>query len=207
MTAPALVLEKLMSDPRWPEVVDQLRAATPSHVVDQADAATAATDTVMQGLAHLMRAESTGAAVVADIPGWLRLGALDTFTSWVAGTGTTCLHNPHPSSPQPVMAAAWRPALVTCGLCVRMFHTRPGSDLDRTCDCCGRICAGPDAADGIYPGAVQVAMLVYQYGACSDCHTPVARSVAPGEVLRQSPDYLRAKPRGGRGRARGRGRR
>jgi hypothetical protein len=196
MTAATLVLEAAMLHPRWPDLVKELRGCAPPHVLDQADAATAHTDGVLRSLADVLGVDPVETGNVLDIPAWQRLGALSAFTSWVSGEATTCVHSPDPGRPQPVLAAAWKPGLITCGACVQQFATRRGSDFDRTCDSCGRVCAGPEDDDGIYPGAVQVACLIWQYGACSDCHTPPAITPQP-----------RARPRGSRGRARGRGRR
>ncbi|KXK61960.1 hypothetical protein AWW66_11000 [Micromonospora rosaria] len=166
----ALVLEHLMLHRRYGELVAQLRAATPVHVVDQLDAATDHAHQFMTTAAHAALGESNARTTdAAGVPGWLRLPLLDTLTTWFADQAATCRHQPHPDRPEPVIAAAWKPGLVVCTRCAPMTGLPRNSDRDRTCDRCGRVCAGVEHGDGIYPGMVQVGALVYQYGVCGQC--------------------------------------
>jgi hypothetical protein len=191
---PTLALEQLMLDPRYPELVDRIRALTPPAVRDQADAASSETLSIARGLAPLIGDGEVRAGYPVDFPGWLRLLILDAFAQWLTGKADTCRHNPHPSRPQPIVAAAWRPGLVACRLCTHLVHLPRGSDADATCDLCGHQCAGvPD--DPIYPSVVQLGPLMFMYGTCSACRPD--HSALP--VLPRQ----RARPRGARGRGRG----
>lgn len=137
---------------------------------DQTDAA--ATDTRDQ---LDMLAQVAGSAVTsahpANLPEWLRLPLLDTIVRWHTGRARTCMHNPHPSRPQPIYAAAWSPGLVVCNQCPHLVDPRPRSVKDRTCDRCGHITTGPEHGDGIHPCAVAYGPLLYAWGTCTGCHT------------------------------------
>lgn len=163
MTSPTLVLEELMTHPRYPEIAAQLRAALPAHLVDQADAATDETLLFTKAMGELLGARS-GAAYPEDLPGWLRLGVLDAWCGYASGRARTCRHQPSAHTPQPVFAAAWKPDLITCGSCVFLFSIKKNSAADRTCDACGHC-----ADDGVYPAMIQFGPLVFQYGVCADC--------------------------------------
>lgn len=176
MTA-TLLLERLMLDPSYPEIVEELRALLPAHVVDQADAANADAYRTTLGLAALLGGqEDVHGAAAGDVPGWLRLNVIDAYVGYVSGRADTCRHNPDPSRPEPVLAAAWRPGLISCRGCVFLFATVQGSTMDRTCDGCGRVCAGVDAGDPIYPSMVQLGPVIFQYGACAGCHQEATTS-------------------------------
>lgn len=194
----ALSLEKLMLGPGFDEAAARQHASVPAPIRDQADAAIAEARQTALAAAARIDAAPTGTASIADIPGWLRLGILDAFVQLINGTAQTCRHSPVPDNPQPVMAAAWRPGLLTCRRCVHLFTTVRGSDADRTCDGCGRVCTGVDG-DLIQPGLLSMSVIVFQYGACADC-------LAPAKAEQGPPRRERAVPRGTRGHRRGRGR-
>ncbi|MFY1589128.1 hypothetical protein ACN267_32250 [Micromonospora sp. WMMD734] len=202
---PALALEALMLHPRYEELMAHVRAHTPTGHVDQVDAAA---DDALRLMTTVGRAAYDGHQrhhpTTADVPGWLRLGLLDTLTAWVDGQAVTCRHQPTPDRPQPIVAAAWRPRLVVCSRCVHLTALARGSARDRTCDACGRVCAGVEHGDGVYPGMVQLGPLVYQYGTCDGCRPPAVDS-HPVTAGRPVPGSGRSKPRGARGRGRGRG--
>ncbi|MGC5329784.1 hypothetical protein [Micromonospora sp. DT62] len=206
MTA-ALALEQLMLHPRYHQLVDAIRAATPAGLVDQADAATRDALRFMTAAARHANADSAHPTAAADVPDWVRLGLLDTLTAWADGRVSTCRHQPTPDRPQPVLAAAWKPNLLVCAACAHLLALPRNSDRDRTCDACGHQCTGPEHADGIYPGMVQLGPLIYQYGTCAGCRPPTA-DIGP---LSATQTAEQAAPRGtGRVRqrgSRGRGRR
>ncbi|MFY1703930.1 hypothetical protein ACN28G_19710 [Micromonospora sp. WMMA1923] len=203
---PALALEQVMLHPDYHQLVEHLRAHAPAGLVDQADAAADDALQLMAAAARHAGADHIRAAAPADIPDWVRLPLLDTVTAWAAGQAATCRHQPTPGRPQPVLAAAWRPRLVVCAACTHLTALAPGSDPDRTCDRCGRICAGVEHGDGIHPGIVQLGPLVYQYGTCGDCQPHPGPPSATHTPEQQHPGGTgRGRPRGGRGRGRGRG--
>ena len=103
----------------------------------------------------------------SGVDDWMRLGLLDTLLAWFAGTGNTCLHMPDPRRPEPVWSCAWKPRLVVCNHCLHLLKT--AGDADRTCDCCGHLCAGTDTDDPIYICTVLLSALTYQAGTCRDC--------------------------------------
>jgi len=105
----------------------------------------------------------------AAMPEWVRLPMLETYVGWCTGRGSTCIHAPAPDRPEPMFAVAWRPGLVACARCIHLTVLRPGSRADRRCDCCGRIVAGIEHAEGIHPGRLQYGALLYGWGACPDC--------------------------------------
>ena len=205
MTAPVLVLEKLMLDPRFPDVVRHVRETAPAHQRDQADAAVNDATARLLQVAQLVSDEPAQAIWPGDIPGWLRLSALDAFVGFLSGTASTCRHTPQASNPEPVYAAAWKPGLITCSHCLHLFGVGRGSAADRTCDSCGRICGGIQEDDPITPGMVQVSVVVLQFGTCGDCAPP--RTGQPPEEDRPATASrpIRTRPRGRRGRSRGRG--
>ncbi|WP_432051121.1 hypothetical protein [Verrucosispora sp. NA02020] len=208
---PALALEAVMTHPRYGELIEQLRALAPTHVVDQVDAATAdALHITTTTGRHALGVDHVTPTTVEQTPGWLRLGLLDTFTAWLAGKASTCRHAPDPHRPQPVIAAAWRPGVITCGQCIHLTALPRGSDRDRTCDACGRVCAGVEHGDGIYPGMVQFGPLIYHYGTCGDCRSAFTTDTGPTSATesaqqRQPRGAGRVRPRGQRGRGRGKG--
>lgn len=140
-----------------PGLRDQVRAA-----VNEAD------QRVAVGLAAGVY---TGVRPLAALqhPAWVRLGALDTLVAWLAGMGSTCTHDPHPTRPQPLVAGAWKPRLVVCLKCTHLLRVGLTADTDRTCDGCGRVVAGLDGGDPIYPSALHVSVLQYGFGVCADC--------------------------------------
>lgn len=98
----------------------------------------------------------------ADVPEWLRLGAVQAFAEYALGQSRTCMHAPTLRRPQPVHAVAWRPGLVTCTGCTALLKAIGAED--RRCDRCGRI------GDLIWPTTVQLGPLSYSVGECPDCH-------------------------------------
>jgi hypothetical protein len=136
-----------------PALVDQLRAAQAESVA----------------LMELAENQPGGARALphADIDEWLRLGLLDTLCKWVKGTARTCMHAPDPRHPQPAWAAAWKPGLIVCTHCLPLLKLF--GDKDRTCDLCGRICAGLDHGDGIYTMTVWFGGLAFSAGMCAEC--------------------------------------
>lgn len=166
----ALALDELLG--RTPpadlaRLAERLRAAQPAWA-DQAAAAAAGATAVMTDIA----AAGGGVAVPAhpiEVPEWVRLGALTAWSGWVLGQASTCAHSPHPARPQPVLAAAWKPALVVCGACSHLLKLPRNSAADRRCDGCGRVTTGVENGDGIYPSMVGLGPLVFAHGTCRDC--------------------------------------
>lgn len=164
----ALALDDLLARAS-PADVEALRALVPTGLLDQADAATAE----VRGL--LDRVTATGDLAdrfdlpSGDHPSWVRLGLTTTLASWCTGMAATCLHGPHPSRPQPVHAAAWKPNLVACGECIHLLALPRNSDADRRCDGCGTVTAGPDIDGGIHQCMATVGALTYYFGACEGC--------------------------------------
>lgn len=213
-----LAVEAMLMHPRFPEFAEHIRAITPVGYADQADQAIGDALRMTAAVSGLVGAGPATATAADDLPGWLRLSVVDALARFVEGAATTCIHNPDPSRPQPVLAAAWSPGLVACFLCTQLFALPGGSVSDRTCDGCGHLC---DTAAGemVYPGMIQLGPLVFQYGTCAGCRmadvTPVAsekplsgpESAEIGLPVPQTTPGTRVKPRGRRGRSRGRGRR
>lgn len=205
MTA-ALALESLMLHPDYDRFIAQVRQATPVALVDQLDAATTHATVVATTVAGRAGGYDIGAATAGDLPGWLRLGLLDALTQWADGKASTCRHSPDPDRPEPVLAAAWKPGLITCVRCAHLWSL--GREANLTCDCCGRVC--PTDGDGVYPGVTQFGSLLFQYGTCVDCRPSIASATGPLRVtLPAEQDDARGtgrvRPRGQRGRRRGKG--
>lgn len=196
MTSATLALEELLIHPRYPELAARLRALLPNHLVDQADAAADDASAITTVIGRLIGGQA-GMVLPEDVPGWLRLGLLDSWVGYVSGRARTCRHSPSASTPQPVFAAAWRPDLITCGVCAFLLSIKKDSVADRTCDSCGHCCTGVEADDGVYPSLIQLGPLTYMYGTCDGCRP--ATVAATARVPHQRP-----KPRGPRGRGRGR---
>lgn len=166
MTTRTLALDALLTHPRYPELVDWLRAITPVNVVDQADAAANDAHQLLTATAATLTGATTQASTPAQVPDWLRLGVVDALTTWTAGTGSTCPHVPTPDQAQPVLAAAWKPSLTTCTRCLHHWTLNRAAAL--RCDACGRQCTGhPD--DPIHAGMIQLGPMLYQFGTCTGC--------------------------------------
>lgn len=167
-----LGMDELLTNPRYAHVGAALRKLAPTSFTDQADAAVDHTDELRDALAGVLAPEKfrRGWAEAADYPDWLRLGVLDAFAGWITGETATCLHAPDPMRPQPLFAAAWKPGLVTCIRCTHLLVQPSRSRADKLCDGCGHECAGPDAGDGVYPGVVQLGVMLYEFGTCTSCH-------------------------------------
>lgn len=163
-----LAADDFLTNPDNAALVEQIRAVSPAWLLDQFDAAG-------QQIARGMRAVSdspdfTFAASPAEQhPAWIRLGALTALVTWLAGRGSTCRHSPTFATPQPLIAAAWRPDLIACSQCGHLFKLSRHDDTDRTCDGCGRVTTGIEHGDGIWPAIVQVGLLTYMLGCCRDC--------------------------------------
>jgi len=138
-----LALDDLLTDPLGRELLAEVNADLPAHLVDQLDAARDDTLRLLRFEAPLIGGQVTELDF-AGMPEWVRLPMLTTYVAWALGRGKTCTHSPTPQRPEPVFAVAWRPELVTCARCVHLTVLHPGSRLDRTCDCCGRVVAGID---------------------------------------------------------------
>ncbi|MFF5201749.1 hypothetical protein ACFY3B_19320 [Micromonospora parva] len=206
---PTLALERMMLHPQYDQIIQRARTLAPTAVVDQADAAATEAHRILSTAAVRFAEAPAYPATVADVPGWLRLGLLDTLAAFADGRATTCLHQPQAHRPSPVLAAAWLPGLVTCPGCAHLLSLQRNPDADATCDSCGHRCAGPEHGDGIYPGMVQLGPLIFHYGTCGDCRPPVASNNPLSATLpaqNAAPRGTgRVKPRGKRGRRRGRG--
>ncbi len=177
----ALAIDELLTNPRYARFAQWAYENTPVDVRDQFDAAgahaTYITDVV--GVAMGADPRDGGWAPSAQFPDWMRLGAFDAIALFLSGQHDTCIHNPQPDRAQPIVAAAWKPGMVTCPQCVILLNCKPESVADRTCDACGHVCEGPDVDDGIHPGVTRVGVLVYQYGVCRRCKDGLAELVRP----------------------------
>src|SRR5690606_34913467 len=114
-----LALDDLLCDVA-PETLAAVGDRFPAWYRHQARAATTQIHTGLQNAAARGTIDHTAAMPASQHPGWVRLSVLDSLVRWFAGTADTCIHNPHPSRPQPVMSAAWKPGLVVCGRCTRL---------------------------------------------------------------------------------------
>lgn len=135
-------------------------------LLDQLDAAA---DQVYTGLERSSGTEKMLHIPAPEHPGWIRLGLLTAFITWCSGKSATCLHDPHPMRPQPVAAAAWKPGLVVCARCQHLLELPKGSVKDRTCDSCGKVTAGVENDDPMWPIRVAKGPFIYLAGACRDC--------------------------------------
>lgn len=177
----ALDLDELLTNPRYARAAVVLRQMLPVGYRDQVDAAHGETEAVRGIIIDALPADSFrgGYAAAEAHPEWLRLGACDALAGWITGDSATCMHEPHPSRPQPLMACAWKPGLVVCMRCVHLLPNPRGSVADKTCDSCGHVCTGPENDDGIFSGLVQLGVMIYEFGTCTSCHAdmPVPTSV------------------------------
>ncbi len=166
----ALILDRLLTDPRYAPILRTLAEMMPTQLRDQAGAAERDTASMMGFLAEALGSK-TGETMhaAADVPDWLRMDLLSRVAAFGAGTADTCMHSPSPDLPQMVFAAACKPNLVVCGPCANLLSFPSGSIPGRTCDACGHVCAGPEADDGIYPGLTRLGHIVFSYGVCRDC--------------------------------------
>lgn len=206
---PALALEALMLNPQYDQFVERARTVMPVGLVDQADAAATEAHAILAGAAVRLCDDQAHGATAGDLPGWLRLGLLDTLATFAAGRATTCRHNPDAARPRPVLAAAWRPGMVVCPACAHLLSLKHNPAADAVCDSCGHQCAGVEHGDGIYPGMVQLGPMIYQYGTCGGCRPEIAGNgpLSATQTAEQGTPRGtgRAKPRTTRGRSRGRG--
>lgn len=152
-----------------PEQAETLRAGVPTWFRDQADAAA---DEIATNLLTAQQAGIVGEAPQMPThqhPAWVRLSVIDTLVKWWAGQNDSCLHAPHPMRPQPVCSVAWKPGLIVCGDCTHLLDIPRNSAADRTCDGCGKVTAGLEAGDPIYPFTVVCGVLSHGVGVCGDC--------------------------------------
>ncbi len=164
----ALALDELLHDPRYAELAHAVTQTIPVGELDQHQAANRHADEVLTLIADHVGGTRQAFPTEA-VPEWVRLGLLQTWAAYCMGTVDTCLHSPVANRPQPVMAAAWRPGLVTCLRCVGLLAVRDGTVAALTCDGCGHVCGGVDAGDPIFPNTLVFASLVYKFGTCGGC--------------------------------------
>jgi hypothetical protein len=166
----AVLLDELLTDPEAFAVFAEWAAehASPG-LLDQLQAAADDTHAVMAAESRTLGGTGLIHAPHAAVPQWIWLNLLLAYATWAAGTGSTCMHSPHVSRPQPVFAAAWKPGLVVCAACVHVLALPRGSAGDRRCDGCGRVTTGPENGDGIHPGRAQYGPLLLAYGTCRNC--------------------------------------
>jgi hypothetical protein len=160
-------MKELYSHPHAIEIIQSIRATMPTWLQDQSDAAIGGTAAILDRISNIDN-RKRAAKTDDEIPDWIRLGVLDTWVNYCIGSADTCIHSPVFHRPQPVFAMAWKPGLVVCGQCLHLV--KAAGVADKTCDGCGRICAGPEHGDGIYPGAIQFGPMAWHYGACESCH-------------------------------------
>lgn len=137
-----------------------VEANLPPGTLDQMNAAAAETLRTLT-----LEGALTGTALIpangSDVPEWIRLPLIGTLLEWTTGHGKVCPHNPRISSPEPVLAAAWKPGLVVCTRCVHLLNPRKSERF--LCDCCGR------HDDHLACQRVAYNSLTYSFGACRDC--------------------------------------
>jgi hypothetical protein len=175
MASSALVFEAYLSglEALPPQDRERVVAVLQKHLSvgggfhDQVDAASVGA--LRYAAEHVVGSDSPAQKVRTDeIPGWIRLGAFDAVTAWANGTARTCMCSPSLDRPQPVVAAAWLPGLVTCTRCVHLFHGLSAVE-ELTCDGCGHVCSETELSDGIHRTAVNCGPLTYVAGVCSRC--------------------------------------
>lgn len=99
----------------------------------------------------------------AGTPGWLLIGMTDAYARYGLGEAATCIHYPHPSRPQPVAAAAWRPGFVSCVACIPR-HFKLAGRKAFVCDGCGR-----EDVERMRAGRAVYGDMVFMFGVCRDC--------------------------------------
>ncbi len=174
-TQGTLALEKLVTDPRFPQIAAALAKELPAHIADQFDAAETQVADGFNLIGELMGGPPT-CVTVGDMAGWLRLEVLSRINALVSGTVDTCLHSPSPLRPEPLFAAACKPNLITCHRCIHLLNNPPGGKADNTCDGCGHVCAGPVVDDGIHPCVSRYGLLTFTYGVCGNCRVDMGLS-------------------------------
>lgn len=163
-----LALDDVLCD-LTPETLAAVGDRFPTWYRDQARAASRQIITGLQNAAERGAVDHAADMPADQHPGWVRLSVLDSLVRWFAGTADTCLHGPHPSRPQPVASAAWKPGLIVCGHCTHLLGAPADSPIDRTCDACGHIVTGDDAGEPIYPFTVVCGVLMHAAGVCAGC--------------------------------------
>jgi hypothetical protein len=166
----ALALDDLLRHPDAAAIAADAdadaRAAGQGWLIDQASAAANDTHRILTAIADATANGQIHPMTAAQHPDWVRLGMLATLATWIKGTGSTCIHNPKPTRPQPVLSAAWKPGLVVCAHCTPLLRLPRGSIQDRTCDGCGTV-----ITDGarLYSSIAALGMFAYHIGACEPC--------------------------------------
>lgn len=163
-TLSALVLDDLFCHPDAAELLRAIRDAgvVPSWLEDQFAAAGDQARGGAEALVVTGRMHRGPKMPTVDHPEWVRLGLFHTFSAWVLGRGSTCMHSPVVTRPEPLFAAAWRPLLMVCGQCGHLFNIG-NPEKDRTCDGCGVV------GDTIYPAMAQAGFITYMFGVCDQC--------------------------------------
>ncbi len=164
-----LAADEFLCSPNRAQVVAEVRRRIPTDQLDQLDAATRHVHRGMVATVVEGRAASIVALPPSEHSAWARLGALTALATWLAGQGSTCLHDPQPCRPEPILAAAWRPGLVVCSDCTHLLTLPRNSDADRRCDGCGHVCAGVEENDPIYRANLALGPLQYLSGTCTGC--------------------------------------
>jgi hypothetical protein len=141
--------------------------------IEKAGVATAA-------LAYAIIKMSGGSGICISVaheacPSWLRIQAYEVFLEYGNGIAETCQHQPKMDDFSTVMAAVWRPHVVSCPSCVPVVLPAPeGTDFQ--CDGCGRDFTGTGKFMVVM---VTSAMMIYQAGACEDCRPQVSMEPTP----------------------------
>jgi hypothetical protein len=168
-----LAIEALFCRDDILEIAEELRDTIPVGLLDQFSSAS---DEADRGAARLraMLGGQSGGGMPADFPAWIRIGIIEALVTWLGDKARTCMHNPQPDRPQPILAAAWKPGLVVCKQCTHLLPFVRNSVADRTCDGCGHLCAGAEHDDPIYPSTVRFGVLTYMFGICENCKSDVS---------------------------------
>lgn len=173
-------IDELYCTPGMPGVIRaQQRRHFPDEVARVEKVAAQVEDYVLNTLGRRDGVVGAGLVTWQSLPAWVRLQILDVALKWSRGQISTCRHSPDPTRPDPVVVGLWRPDLVSCPLCSAELLRLVG-DPDRTCDGCGRIVAGPEAGDPIYPTTVTHGPMMISWGACGDCFTPPPKVPSSG---------------------------
>lgn len=156
----------LLGNPQGKEWFKNAANRIPVDLKDQLDAAVRDTTEITGLTATLGDYDilNTG-----QTPRWVVQALSQHVAKFVLNEIDTCIHNPAPLRPQPVILAAWRPDLAVCMRCLHLVTLPLRGREARLCDGCGKECRGVDVGDPIREGQVQIGMIRYIYGACRDC--------------------------------------
>lgn len=151
-----LALDAAATGPDFETMLAEQDAAMPVSRADQLDAARRDTRNQLTG------ARDAGYVSFTEYPGWVRLGFLSTFASWLTGQARTCPHNPDPDRIEPAHLAASMPGMVTCGQCTGLLQLPDAnSTAPRGCDGCG----GPAEIHSV----ILLGRCAYHVLMCRDC--------------------------------------